>query len=503
MMSALYSSATGMKSLSTGMQNIGNNLANTNTVGFKQTMMLYEDLISSSVMTKSNFVTEVSQKGMGVSVSATKTLFNQSGFESSNTVTDLAISGKGFFGVANGDQTYYTRAGNFRFDKDGQLLDPSGYQLLGRQIVDGVVGTSPVPIQVDMSEGSAAAINKHRPTSTLAMYSNLGITSDNSGSNSASPLFDLASQWNGTQNPPLSGQKFSYSDPVQIVDNNGDYQNLEVFYDLAEERNGFRVMEFTVGMSPELDGSANAGTAAAGLLMTGTLTFNSAGQLVNMSAYTPTGSNPADLSAWQGATLTEDGVSFTANFAGSGAQTISLDFGLNIPEGQLNSAGATPAAAAANSGSIFGVMSGATRTNAATTGFGGSSASIYQRQDGYPEGSLQNLVVSPDGTVSGRYSNGNSQDLFQISLYRFTSEDGLRREGNNHYSATMESGAADEGLPKQENFGEIAGNSLELSNVDTSREFTHMIINQRAFQANSKIMTTSDTMLQKALELKR
>ena len=94
-------------------------------------------------------------------------------------------------------------------------------------------------------------------------------------------------------------------------------------------------------------------------------------------------------------------------------------------------------------------------------------------------------------------------ELYRIPLYRITSQDGLRREGGNRYSASLESGEAQEGIPGTENFGTLSEYSLEQSNVDYAREFTNMIIVQRGFQMNSKVVTTSDQMLQKALELKR
>jgi flagellar hook protein FlgE len=105
--------------------------------------------------------------------------------------------------------------------------------------------------------------------------------------------------------------------------------------------------------------------------------------------------------------------------------------------------------------------------------------------------------------MSGKFSNGQVVDLYQIPLFRFTSEFGLRREGGNHFSATRESGEAQEGTAKTENFGSVAASTLEMSNVDASREFVNMIITQRGFQSQSKVVTTADTMLQKALELKR
>ncbi|MDR0339009.1 MAG: flagellar hook-basal body complex protein, partial [Desulfovibrio sp.] len=152
---------------------------------------------------------------------------------------------------------------------------------------------------------------------------------------------------------------------------------------------------------------------------------------------------------------------------------------------------------------IFRFDASRTLNTRATTNVGDVPGAIYASHDGYAEGHLLYMDVTQGGIVRATYNNGQSQDLYQVVLYRFTSQDGLRNEGNNHYSATPEAGQIQEGLPGQENFGTIEDYSLEQSNVDYAREFSHMIIIQRGFQMNSKVITTSDTMLQRALELKR
>ena len=94
-------------------------------------------------------------------------------------------------------------------------------------------------------------------------------------------------------------------------------------------------------------------------------------------------------------------------------------------------------------------------------------------------------------------------NLWQIPVCRFTSEDGLRREGNNVFSATEDSGQMEMGVAGTENYGKINAYNIENSNVDMSKEMVNMIVNQRGFQSNSKVVTTADQMLQKAMELKR
>ncbi|MDL2314155.1 flagellar hook-basal body complex protein [Desulfovibrio sp. OttesenSCG-928-C14] len=502
MMSALFVGATGMRGYSQGMQVISNNLANTNTVGFKSAMMMYEDLTSQSVQAPSNFQTNISQRGGGLGINSTRVShFDQGSFEVGSTVTDLGINGMGYFGVVKDGQTYYTRAGNFRFNKEGELLDPSGYNLLGRRIVDGVTQGSSEPIKLDLNENSALLQSAAKATSSLKLISNLGGVGDMS-QDASNEFFAMTSKWDGTSSPALPGGQYGYSEPVTVYDDQGNAHNLTMHYDFVGKKNGVSVYEYTLGMNPSEDGSANAGTKAAGLLMSGTVSFSSSGALIGMTAFTPTGQDPADLSAWQQANVVNGLPVCTATFAGAGAQQISLNLGATLDQG-LNSGITSPEQGATDPDLFYAAMSGVTIEKNSTTSHGDSPASRLQEQDGYPVGELSDLKISEKGVVTARYNNGQSEDLYQITLYRFINRDGLRHEGGNHYSATEESGEATEGLPTEENFGSLMVQHIETSNVDMAKEFAQMIMTQRAFQMNSKVVTTSDQMLQKANELKR
>jgi flagellar hook protein FlgE len=502
MMGALYVGASGMRGYSAGLQTISHNLANQNTIGFRQSMMLYQNLISQDVSTSSNYTTNFSQRGCGVSISNVRTnFFELGGFETGSSVTDLAISGDGFFGVIKDGVTLYTRAGNFRFDKDGNLLDPTGYNLLGKPIVNGVMSNTTEAIHLDMQPGSGISLSKPKPTSSVQLVSNLGGTDDMSN-NAANPFFSLAGVWNGTANPPLTTGQTGYSNSIVVYDNLGSPHDLTVYYDYVGMQNGLKVYEYVAGINPSEDGSAKAGGKAAGLLMAGTMTFSSEGHIVAMTAFTPTGQDPADLSAWTQTPLVGGLPSCTANFAGAGTQNINLDFGLKMNSG-WNAAITSPGSGATAPEAFYTAMPGASAEKESSTSFGQSPVNRLQKQDGYGVGTLSDLRISAQGIVQAIYSNGQSADLYQIPLYRFNSRDNLKNEGQNHFSATPDSGPANEGLPGTENFGGILSTYIEQSNVDVAREMTQMIITQRAFQMNSKVVTTSDQMIQKALELKR
>jgi len=147
----------------------------------------------------------------------------------------------------------------------------------------------------------------------------------------------------------------------------------------------------------------------------------------------------------------------------------------------------------------FGFISG---TNV-TTQFRAPSSTIFQTQDGYGSGFLQDVAVDPDGVVTGNYSNGQVLYLARVALANFTNPWGLSREGGNNYAETRSSGQPITTTPGSSGTGNISPNSLEQSNVDLSREFVAMIIQQRGFQANSKIITTTDQMLSELINLKR
>ncbi len=502
MMSSLFIGATGLKSHSEGMSVVTNNLANVNTVGFKQAMMQYQDLTSRFQTADSNYLTNMSQVGMGSRPGEVRTLFTDGGFESGSESTDMAITGIGFFGVQKGDLTHYTRAGNFRFTRQGELLDPNGWNLVGHAIVNGKEDSAVTPVKLDLTSTGFGSMAP-KATSALTVCSQLGGITDTSR-NDANPFFAMVSNWNGQQTPPIGNTHYSYGQPVQIYDSNGAMHTATVYYDYAGTSGGQTAMEYMVIMdNPSEDASSRAGTRGAGMLMAGTMTFSSNGQLQKVTAFTPPSSGDSqDLSAWTPAAVENGSPVFTAAYSGAAPQTISLDMGLTL--GGSSSAGLASAAdAAADPGVIFSADTSARLRPVASTAYGNSPSAIAVKSDGYGQGTLREITVSADGVMSGMYSNGQNQDLCRISLYRFTSQDGLYHEGNNHYSATKDSGAAQEGAPGTENFGSLSSYSLEGSNVDYAREFSNMIITQRGFQMNSKIITTSDAMLQKALELKR
>lgn len=198
-----------------------------------------------------------------------------------------------------------------------------------------------------------------------------------------------------------------------------------------------------------------AGTVLSGTALSGTMTFNSSGAMITPAA---------------------DGALTISGFpSGSAPLTITWDLINNI--------------------------TGA--SNADITAYSAGSVMNSMTQDGYATGVLRGLSVDDTGIISGLFSNGQTQKLRQVQLADFLSPWGLSRQGNSMFAETNQSGQPILGTAKAGGFGTIYGSSLELSSVDLSQQFVNMIQDQRAYQANSKIITTVDTMLQEVVSLVR
>jgi len=138
-----------------------------------------------------------------------------------------------------------------------------------------------------------------------------------------------------------------------------------------------------------------------------------------------------------------------------------------------------------------------------TTQYGAESATSFQSQDGYASGSLKSITISQDGTMTGIFTNGQTRGLAQLALAKFISPTGLTKMGRGLYAESTESGQPVISTPGSSGTGAVLSNTLELSNVDLAEEFVKMILSQRGFQANSRVISTSDELMQELVNLKR
>lgn len=553
--SALYSGISGLSSLGSAMQIIGDNIANVNTVGFKGSTFTFQDLLSQNMATGSG----ISQVGRGTALSDIVANFDQGTFESTGNTTDLAIGGEGFFVVreAGSDSLFYTRAGNFRFDDDGYLVNPEGYVVQGWAVDDeGNIYGSATDIHLTTFTSPPEA------TEDITMITNLD-------SDSLSNSTILSTMWDGTEDTPMEGSNYEYQATIKAYDSLGSTHDVTIYYDKISGSQ----WEYVVTCNPGEDlRSAFVGTDDAGLLARGTITFDEeTGTITDltMSRLTTPGSNqsvlvnavgttnPANVSVNVNnaealtsngiITLTFDGTTWTGALPGSTATRATVDYD---GDGILDVTVDLSAAAVAGDTITLDVTGstawtqltpadineegfyefqadflGGTLTNTtqdiafdigtrwngttwvpdslSTTQFASSSTTVFQSADGYGTGALQGIDVDVDGLITGVYSNGQVLPLYRLSLADFQSVTNLKKEGGNLFSETRQSGDAMIGLPGTNGLGTIAANSLEQSNVDIANEFVKMITTQRGFQANSKIITVTDEMLAELINLKR
>ena len=233
--------------------------------------------------------------------------------------------------------------------------------------------------------------------------------------------------------------------PIQVYDSQGNTQTLTVTY----TKTGTNTWSYAI---------AGPAGATVGGQSTGTLTFSSSGALQDINGL--------------GASAAADPI---LNITwGNGAAASTINFNMVNTDGSSN-----------------------------ITQFSAASSTSSSFQDGYGAGTLRDLTVDQNGIISGTFTNGQVIQLAQVALSTFNNVNGLVQTGNNHWGQSLASGSPTIGLANQGGRGGVLGSNLELSNVDVAGEFTKLILSQRGYQANSRIVTTTDELLQETLNLKR
>ncbi|MGE4194030.1 MAG: flagellar hook protein FlgE [Pseudodesulfovibrio sp.] len=535
---SMYVGATGVIAHSQGMQVLANNLANVNTIGYRRSELLFGDLISQQMGSGGaqydSGVFRTSQIGKGVGVSTIRPSFNEGSLENTNAVTDLALSGEGFFGVSDPSMgatgaTHYTRAGSFRFNNDAYLVDAAGFRLQGYAYDqetgqwDTAVSDIRLPYEDVIVDGETARVVRSEPvaTNSVEVVANLDHSATEVFSSTDNPFFSMLEAYNGSQSnaaTPFGDTEPQYSTAMDVFDAEGNSYEMTVYYDpvnpdtLSNAVPGYSYWEYVIAMPGDADGSAAYGTSGAGLAGMGVLTFNSRGALVNQSAFSldPSASgDPKDLASWVPATFDEEGLpQFNFTFGADGqstgeVSTIGYDFGVNSQSSSWRSHGTGSAATLGTDADLLPEMADMDRDARVTTSFAQPSFTGYYNQDGYTWGYLNYLSVDEEGILSGHFSNGQTEELYQVGVYKFNSPWGLSRDGHTNFVATEASGGAIEGVAGDRGRGTINQNSLESSNVDMADEFSNMIVTQRGYQANTKVITTADTMLNTLISVKR
>jgi flagellar hook protein FlgE len=374
------------------------------------------------------------QRGLGVKLEAIQKIVSQGALTNTGLATDLAIQGNGMFvvkGSAGGQTgTYYTRAGQFTVNKDGDLVNLDGMKVQGYTAdATGNVRASAVG---DLKVGNSTAAPK--ASGAITIKANL----QNDSAIQAAP-FDPANA-SGTSN---------FATSVTVYDSIGAAHQVDVYF---------------------------CKTGA------GTWDYHALTDGGGLTLGTP--GTPTEIATGTGVT-----------FDGQGRLTAAP-----AATGTFNPAGATnPQALTFNLGSPLPAGSGVD----GLTSFASPSAASFLSQDGFSSGELSRISIDAKGQVVGGFTNGDTRVLGQVAMATFGAPDQLMRVGGTLFQAMPQSGPANVGAPSTADRGSIVAGALEQSNVDLASEFIRMIAAQRGFQANSKTLTTADSLLNELVQLKR
>lgn len=413
MMRAMNAGISGLRAHQTLMDVIGNNIANSGSIGYKSSRLTFREALSASLGAQASRgpglpATHPVQIGLGAQVGSVDALFSQGAIQQTGQPFDFAIAGRGLFVLSGESGTMFSRAGNFVLDADGRLL-LAGTDL-ALQGINGSRGAGSIgagdleEIRIPTDEGVPP-----RATSRAELRGNLRADAAIGDTRVTS---------------------------IGVFDGQGGPHTLEITF----TNTGGGTWSWTA----RCDGEAVSAAA-------GAIEFDENGRLRSFDL--PDGGSHLEITLEDGTTL-----------------SISLDAG-------------TP-------GEVDGV-----------TGFARDSSVALLEQDGYAAGELTGIVADSEGVLLGVYSNGVVESLAQIVLADFGNLGGLSAAGNGVYGESASSGAARFLVPGDAGGGSVVSGALEGSNVDLAQELTAMIIAQRGFQANARVVMAADEMLNQATDL--
>ncbi len=400
---------TGLQADTVELNTIGNNLANLNTTAFKQQNTTFENLFYQQIGTSGSG--DAIQVGVGTKVAGTTTNYQQGTLSTTGNSTDMALAGNGFFVVQQNGVQALTRAGNFQLDTSGNLTTVDGESVMGYAATNGTINQSNAMTPLDIPIGTTLSAE---PTQNFSITANLN-----------------ASSAVGAQ----------FATPVTVYDSLGQTHTATVSY----TKTAANQWSYSVTL-PSGDAAAASGN-------TGTLTFNSSGQLIAPAANVP-------------------GITFTG--LTNGASDLSFNWNLYDSNG-----------------------------NPTISQSSAASASTTSHQDGFASGVYQSFSVDTSGVLSASFSNGQTLAVGQLAVATVANQQGLTLVGNNNFTTSPSSGQINIGVAGAGGRGLVEGGELEQSNADISTEFSQLIVAQRAFEANSKTITTFDTISQDTLGMIR
>ncbi|MEO8028317.1 MAG: flagellar hook protein FlgE [Bryobacteraceae bacterium] len=414
MLTSFSTALSGLSAFSTAIDVVGNNLANLNTPGFKQSAVSFHDLVTQSLGAGLG----ETQVGFGVGRPITLRQFSQGAIQTSAGTLDAAIQGDGFFVVrAPNGSIQYTRGGNLQVDNDGNLTTATGEKLQGWASANGNVDTNAPVGDIVVPVGTLKA-----PTATK------------------SASVDVNLDAGATAGPSAT----SFSTSLQVYDSLGNSHTVTFSFTRSTTPNQW---DYSFSF-PDSDVTSPVTPA------TGSLTFDGNGHLIS-----PTVADPSPA-------LVISGLS-------SGASDMTVDWSLF--------SGTTPR----------------------LTQYAQTSAVSALTQDGSPAASLTHVGLADGGKILAQYSNGTQTIVGQVAMATIRNPESLIAVGNSNFQLSARTALPAIGLPGTGGRGSVIGGAVEGSTVDIAKEFTNLIVFQRGYQANARVITAVDEVSQETINLKR
>lgn len=502
MIRALYNGTSGMSASQQALATISNNIANSQTTAFKSQQTQFEEIFYQQMKSPSSpgaslSGTNPSDVGNGVRVGAITSNFAQGSVTSTAGKTDVAIQGEGFFivGGAKGELPKYTRAGNFELSKDNELVTKTGHYVMGWNMsnITGEIstGASLEPIKLPIGQaGDPKESTKATLTGNLDRSVEVGTT---------------------------------YGLQVPSWDRLGGQHDIDFNF----IKTGNDTFRYIAVPTDQFQPSAGIGKAImrptaeiAGLLQKGEYSINTAPSgTAGMSEITvldPTGAvvltkTVSDVD--QTVTL-DDGTNpwFTVEFKGGAGTSSAKVTVAETGDIQFDSVGGiiqTTGSGVAGKPLLTytpqetGQPVNIDITFEGLTGLSADNGVSLKSTDGYTSSTLVNYTITDGGALQGYYNDGTIRQIAQIATATFANVAGLTREGSGYYVTTPNSGTADVGIPGTGSRSNVKSQSLESSNVDLAQEFVDMISVQKLFQANTKVITSAQEILNNVIQLIR
>jgi flagellar hook protein FlgE len=460
---ALNTAVSGLGAQSAAFSNISDNVANSQTVGFKGVDTAFSDYLTTSSATVNDPGTVVAAPQYTNTVQGTIT-------QSTNSLA-LAVSGQGFFDVSQstgtntsgatvfGTQQYFTRDGDFQVNSSGYLTNDANQYLNGYVTnAAGVLNKSAVvPIQVSQTVYQPVA------TQTMTMAANLpaGLVSTvtESGTGVVTAMYDSS----GNQLPAIQPE-------TQVYDSQGTAHTIQYTWapQPSTAATGSTITSGVTANTWVVDAVLDPTTSNTDLGSV-VATFGSNGTLQTIT--NPSGGTAAAPSV--GTSTTAGTVTYNTGLStATGTQNITLSLG------------------------NFGATNGVTQFSASSFTLRGLS------QDGVPPGSFTGISTESSGNIYANYDNGQTRLIAQVPLATFANADALQSQNGSSYTATLQSGNPTLQDAATNGAGKLVTSSVESSNVDIATEFTKLIVAQQAYTANTKVVTTADQLMQSTINMK-